>query len=319
MKRVIIALLATTIVVAAPSATHPARADEPVTLRIGYLRGTEPLNVSRIRGTLEARLAAQNVRVTWVGPFGAFAPAAEAVQANAVDLTVGSSTAAISAITGNLPIQIFAFQKTPGDAEGIIVPADSPIKSTRDLIGRTVAVNRGGSGDYLLSKALENDGVPEDSVKRAYLDPVDSAQAFNAGHVDAWAAWSVAYPTALLQYHARPIATAGRVHSENAVVYVVRTELARAHPEIVAAVLADLRSSNQWLVHNRDQAAQIWIDQLKFDPIVAKAIAAEDTTDPALVTPAERLEFQHTASWMLARKIIPQAASIDDHIWTAPK
>jgi len=44
-----------------------ACAAEPVTLRIGYLRGPEPLSISRLRGTLEQRLALKNIRV-WCGP-----------------------------------------------------------------------------------------------------------------------------------------------------------------------------------------------------------------------------------------------------------
>ena len=318
MKRAHLLASFAALAAAGTAGTLPARADDPLTLRIGYLRGTEPLNVSRIRGTLEARLRALNVRVAWSGPFGAFAPAAEALQGNAIDLTVGSSTAAISAVTGNLPIQIFAFAKSPGDAEGLVVPADSPIKTVRDLIGKTVAVNRGGSGEYLLSRALETNGIGQDQVKRAYLSPVDSAQAFISGHVDAWAAWSSSYPQALLQYHARTIATAAQIRSENAVVYVIRTEIAKAHPEIVAAVLADLRASNQWQLHNRDEAARLWVSELSFDPAVAKAIADANTADPAADTPAERLEFQHTADWMLAQHIIPQPAPIDDHVWRAP-
>ena len=76
--------------------TAASQAADPVTLRIGFLRGPEPLSVSRLRGTLEQRLAARNVKLVWAGPFNAYAPAAEALNADSIDITVGSSSAAIS-------------------------------------------------------------------------------------------------------------------------------------------------------------------------------------------------------------------------------
>src|SRR5262245_13199854 len=111
-------------------------AAEPITLRIGVLRGPEPLSISRLRGTLEQRLAPKNVRVVWVGPFNAYAPAAEAINADSIDVTVGSSSAALSSVVGKSQISLFAYQWDVGDSAGIIVPKDSPIRSLADLAGK---------------------------------------------------------------------------------------------------------------------------------------------------------------------------------------
>lgn len=233
----------------------PAIAAAPLSsLRIGYLRGPEPLSISRLRGTLEHRLASRNVKVTWVGPFNAYAPAAEALNADAIDITIGSSSAAISSIVGAAPISLFAYQWDFGDSSGIVVKNNSPIKSVADLAGRTVAVNRGGTGDYQLTKALEKAGLATDSVKRAYLTPVDSSAAFLNGHVDAWSAWSIFFPTAILEQDARVIATAKDFGSQNAVVYVVRTPFAAAHPDILKDVVAELQESAQWAQTHREEA-----------------------------------------------------------------
>jgi sulfonate transport system substrate-binding protein len=180
-----------------------ALAAEPLSLRIGYLRGPEPLSISRLRGTLEKRLTAKNVKVVWAGPFNAYAPAAEALNADSIDITIGSSSAAISSIVGSAPISPFAYQWDAGDSSGIVVKNNSPIKNVADLVGHTVAVNRGGTGDYQLTKALERAGIASDSVKRAYLTPMDSSAAFVNGHVDAWSAWSIFFPTAILEQDAR--------------------------------------------------------------------------------------------------------------------
>jgi sulfonate transport system substrate-binding protein len=134
---------------ASTSASVAASPATPVTVRLGFLRGPEPLSISRLRGTLEKRLAARNVKVAWVGPFIAYAPAAEALNANAIDITIGSSSAAISSLVGTAPISLFAYQWDAGDSSGIVVRNGSDIKTVADLAGRSVAVNRGGTGKLI--------------------------------------------------------------------------------------------------------------------------------------------------------------------------
>ena len=292
----------------------PAVAAESLSLRIGYLRGPEPLSISRLRGTLEKRLASKNVKVVWAGPFNAYAPAAEALNADAIDITIGSSSAAISSIVGTAPISLFAYQWDFGDSSGIIVKNSSAIKSVADLAGRTVAVNRGGTGDYQLTKALEKAGVASDSVKRAYLTPVDSSAAFVNGHVDAWSAWSIFFPTAILQQDARVIATAKDFGSQNAVVYVVRTPFAAAHPDILKDVIAELQDSARWAQANREEAAKLWVGELKLIPAVATRVANYEISEPVPVGEKELVALESLNDWLVGSKLLPRPAAIKEHI-----
>jgi sulfonate transport system substrate-binding protein len=291
-----------------------AVAAEPLSLRIGYLRGPEPLSISRLRGTLEKRLASKNVKVVWAGPFNAYAPAAEALNADSIDLTIGSSSAAISSIVGTAPISLFAYQWDFGDSSGIVVKNNSTIKSVADLAGRTVAVNRGGTGDYQLTKALENAGVASDAVKRAYLTPVDSSAAFINGHVDAWSAWSIFFPTAILEQDARVIATAKDFGSQNAVVYVVRTPFAAAHPEILKDIVAELQESARWAQLNRDEVAKLWVQELKLSPAVAARVASYEISEPVPVGEKELVALESLNDWLVGSKLLPKPAAIKEHI-----
>jgi sulfonate transport system substrate-binding protein len=291
-----------------------AVAAEPLSLRIGYLRGPEPLSISRLRGTLEKRLASKNVKVVWAGPFIAYAPAAEALNADSIDLTIGSSSAAISSIVGTAPISLFAYQWDFGDSSGIVVKNNSTIKSVADLAGRTVAVNRGGTGDYQLTKALENAGVASDAVKRAYLTPVDSSAAFINGHVDAWSAWSIFFPTAILEQDARVIATAKDFGSQNAVVYVVRTPFAAAHPEILKDIVAELQESARWAQLNRDEVAKLWVQELKLSPAVAARVASYEISEPVPVGEKELVALESLNDWLVGSKLLPKPAAIKEHI-----
>ncbi|MGO4715093.1 aliphatic sulfonate ABC transporter substrate-binding protein [Bradyrhizobium sp. 2TAF24] len=294
--------------------TAASQAADPVTLRIGFLRGPEPLSVSRLRGTLEQRLAARNVKLVWAGPFNAYAPAAEALNADSIDITVGSSSAAISSVVGSAQISLFAYQWDFGDSSGIIVKNGSPIRSLADLAGKTIAVNRGGTGDYQLTKALEKAGVPSDGVKRAFLTPVDSAAAFNNGHVDAWSAWSIFYPIALIEQDARVLATAKEINSQNAVIYAVRTPYAKAHPEIIREVLAELQASARWAQANREEAAKLWVQELKLSPAVASRVANYEISEPVVIGERELAALDSLNEWLVGQKLLPKPADIRAHV-----
>jgi sulfonate transport system substrate-binding protein len=291
-----------------------ASAAEPQTLRIGYLRGPEPLSISRLRGTLELRLAAKNIKVVWSGPFNAYAPAAEALSADSIDITVGSSSAALTSIVGTAPISLFAYQWDAGDSSGIVVKNGSPIKDVADLAGHTVAVNRGGTGDYQLTKALEKAGVASDSVKRAYLTPVDSSAAFINGHVDAWSAWSIFFPTAILEQDARVIAIAKDFGSQNAVVYAVRTPFATAHPDILKDIVAELQESARWAQTHRDEVARLWVAELKLSPAVATRVASYEISEPVPVGEKELTALESLNDWLVGSKLLPKPAPIKEHI-----
>jgi sulfonate transport system substrate-binding protein len=189
-------------------------------VRIGYLRSADPLTLAHSHGSLEKSLGALGVDVQWYGPFDAYAPVAEALNAGRIDITMGSSTAAISSLAGHAPLVLFGYQRYAPEASGIVVPQASPIRSVRDLIGKTVAVNRAGSGEYALVLALQHAGIPQNAVAKAYLNPPDSAAAFSEGKVDAWSAWGPLYPTALTSLHGRILITGREIDSKNAVVFV---------------------------------------------------------------------------------------------------
>ncbi|QYO62690.1 hypothetical protein [Leptolyngbya sp. 7M] len=78
-------------------------------VRIGYVRwGLLP--IARERKVLEETLAKQNIKVEWVGPFPAFAPVLEAVNAGEVDFTSGGDIPGISGLVGGTPVCIIGYQ-----------------------------------------------------------------------------------------------------------------------------------------------------------------------------------------------------------------
>jgi sulfonate transport system substrate-binding protein len=285
-------------------------ADPPIALRIAYLKGTTDLTLAKAHGSLERALGPRGVNVEWDGPFPASAPAVEALNAGAVDLTGGSSTSFITSRAGGVKLVLFAYQPQSAGNEGIIVLNDSPLHSLSDLQGRVVAVNRGGTGEYLLVRALNKAGVPLDRVTRTYLSPPDAAGAFNSHHVDAWATWDPFLSVMLLNDHARFLADGVQAGSENAIAFFARQDFLQAHRKVIAAVFDVLQKENGWGRAHQQEAGEIWARELGLLLAVAARLGRYNTNPLGTVGAAEAEHIEHVADWYVENGIIPKRPEI---------
>jgi sulfonate transport system substrate-binding protein len=274
-------------------------------LRIGWLRAPNDITTGRARGTLERALAAQGTRVEWAGPFAAAAPALEALNAGSIDITAGSSTACIAALAARIPMVIFAYQKISAGAEGILVKQEAPIHSLADLAGRSVAVNRGGTGEYLLMRALGRNGIDPATVRRAYLSPSDSAAAFAQGHVDAWATWDPFIVIATRRYGARVLADGTAIGSDNAVTLMASRELADTRRPLLQAVFETCLADNRWAVQNKQEAGRIWTEAMGLDAGLASAIGENNAVPTRGVTDSDIEQIAQIADWYVSSRIVP--------------
>ncbi len=294
-----------------------AQAAETITLRIGFLRGPTDLALAKEKGTLEKALAAHDVKVEWAGPFSAAAPAYEALNAGAIDLTTGSSTAFVTAIAAGLPLRFFAYQAMPANGEGIVVRNTSDIHSLNDLRGKKVAVNKGGTGEYLLSRALSNAGIPEDAVRKVYLGPSDTGTAFVGGHVDAWAIWDPFLSLAKQSYDARLLVSGKQISSENAAGYFVSEAFAQAHPDVLKWFYAVLQQENAWAKTHQLEAGKIWAKQMgQLGDGLAEQLGTVNTVPVTPVDSRAIAHIQHIADWYLQQGIIKSKPDIAAHVMT---
>ena len=110
-------------------------------------------------------------------------------------LSFGNVTSIILAGSQNLPLKIIAEgNSSTGDPatdfSGVVVPADSPIQSAKDLVGKTVAVNNlKNIGEVTIRNAIEKDGGDPKNVKFVELGFPDMPAAVANKQVDA--AWVV--------------------------------------------------------------------------------------------------------------------------------
>lgn len=207
-------------------------------LTVGPLTTLNTLSLATASGRMREALAPHGeLEVT--APFPAFAPAAEALAARRIDVTTGSSTSFVTALVGNPAMRVFAIEDNDNDTQGIVAAPGSGITSIPALAGRTVAINKGGTGEYLLRKALHKHGLQLADVRPTYLGPADAAGPFAAGQVDAWATWDQYLVTAELTPGARLLALARDVAAPNRTVHVCSAAAwAEAEPLIRAAYSA---------------------------------------------------------------------------------
>lgn len=283
-------------------------------IRFGALNGSNELNLSRARGSLDQALAAKGLSAEWRGPFAASSPAVEALTAGAIDVTVGSSTSSIAAIAAGKPITLFGYRAMSPLAEAIIVPAGSTARSLADLVGQSVAVNRGGTGEYLLVRGLETQGIDAGAVRRVYLSPADTALAFAAGQVAAWAIWDPYLSIALTRNGGRILAAGSAIGDENATVMIASQDFAKRRPDVTRLIFDTLKADVAWAREHPREAGLLWTKADHLPDALADRLAAANIGDFRAVGAAEVSKIQSIADWYVGQKIVPPFGGLADHV-----
>src|SRR6201993_1059421 len=167
-------------VVLAPIASGAA------TLRIGYQKAATTLVLLKAHGTLEKKLAPLNIEVKWL-EFAAGPQLLEGLNLGSIDFGYVGEVPPIFALAAGAPLVYTAYELPTPEAEGILVPKDSPIRTIADLRGKKIAFNKGSDVHWLVVKALEDAGLKYSDVQPTYLAPADARAAFQNGAIDAWA------------------------------------------------------------------------------------------------------------------------------------
>ncbi|MEU5217576.1 ABC transporter substrate-binding protein [Streptomyces sp. NPDC020807] len=289
-----------------------------VTVRIPDPGNSGVLARGKQDGSLDKALAAVGAKVAWTGSAGPFAPAAQAMNADQLDIATGSITSGITSLAQSPGFAFFTATDPDPAGEGILVREGSDIDSVTDLVGRKVAVNKGGTGEYLLLKALAQAGVPTDRVERVYLRPDQTAAVFNAGQVDAWAVWSTYAVAEIGSGKARFLADGAAIGSDNYSLNAVRSGFAKDHPEIVKALYAYLHDNSA--KERKDPAAylNVFTDagptavNGKAKEVQISFTAKGGTVDP--IGPEDVERFRTVARFYADQKVTPAEVDIAAHL-----
>lgn len=247
----------------------------------------------------------------WANFQGA-APLFEAQRAGAVDTSYAGDLPVLMAASGGVPLKIIATNVGDGGSNGLVVPADSPIHSVKDLTGKEVVVSsaRGSISQYLLYQALDEAGVKRDSVPVRFVLPTDASAAFNSGQIGVWATFDPYLGIAEQQ--------GGRVLRDGkglttALSFVTATQTSLDDPGKRAAI-ADftqrLEKARKWAISHPEAYNNVYAQLTRLKPQDAQKITARISHGIRPVTQDDIAKVQEVSNLFSELKILPNAVNV---------
>jgi len=279
-------------------------------LRIGFQKSASLLTLQKSQGTLEKRLAPLGVKVKWV-EFPAGPQLLEGLNVGAVDVGYVGEAPPIFAQAAGAKFVYIGNDPAAPEAEAIVVPKDSTIKSVADLKGKKVALNKGSNVHYLLVRALEKAGLRYNDIQPVFLPPADARAAFERGAVDAWAIWDPFLAAVEKQSHAREL-TDGREIVNNYSYYLGERSYAAHHPQVIQALFEDTQAEALWLKSHLPQAAALIAPLQGLDTDVVERALQHYQFGVQPVTSAVAGDQQKIADAFAGLGLIPKPIRISD-------
>ncbi|XXF08454.1 sulfonate ABC transporter substrate-binding protein [Pseudomonas sp. D2-3] len=309
LRRSLVALFAAAISFGAITQVHAE------TLRIGYQKyGT--LVLLKANGALEKRLAAKGIDVKWT-EFPGGPQLLEGLNVGSVDFGTTGETPPVFAQAAGADLLYVAFEPPAPTSEAILVAKDSPINSVAELKGKKVALNKGSNVHYLLVRALEEAGLNYSDIQPVYLPPADARAAFERGSVDAWVIWDPFQAAAEQQLQARTLVD-GKGLVSNHQFYLATRAYAEQHPEVVEALVEEIRAIGEWVKANNDAATAQVAPLLGLSADITRLAVQRQSYGAQLITPEVVEAQQKIADAFTALKLIPKQLAISDVVWHAP-
>jgi sulfonate transport system substrate-binding protein len=285
------------------------------TLRIGYQKyGT--LVLLKAKGSLEKRLAAQGVQVQWT-EFPGGPQLLEGLNVGSIDFGVTGETPPVFAQAAGADLLYVAYEPPAPTSEAILVPKDSPIKSVQELKGKKVVLNKGSNVHYLLVRALEDAGLKYTDIQTVFLPPADARAAFERGSVDAWVIWDPYQAAAEKQLQARTLRN-GEGIVENLQFYLATKPYAQQHPEVIKALVEEVRAVGEWSKANPEELTQQVAPILGLPADITLTSVKRQGYGAQFISPEVTAAQQKIADTFHQLKLIPKPLSVKDVIWTPP-
>jgi len=288
---------------------HAQTTELPKELRIGYQKyGT--LVILKARGSLEKRLADKGIAVKWTEfPFGP--PLLEAINVGSIDVgTVGESPPIFAQAAGADLVYVGNEPPAP-EAEAIIVPKDSPIRSVAELKGKRVVVAKGSNANYLLVKVLEKHGLKFNDIEVIYLTPSDARSAFESNRVAAWAIWDPYLAATQNQLGARVLAD-GKGTVANHQFYLSSRSYAEKHPQVVDILIDEIRKVGEWSKQNPGEVARQLAPQVGLEQPIVELAVQRMGYGVKPVTPDILAQQQKIADTFFELKLVPRQVRVAD-------
>ena len=230
----------------------PANSDNPP-LVIGYSNwaGWWPWAIAEEKGLFAKNGA--NVELKW---FDGYLPSMEALAAGQLDGNCQTLNDTISfaenAVNGEVAVLV---NDNSAGNDKIIVAEE--INTVQDLKGKKVAVEAGVVDDFLLTLALQENGMSRDDVEIVDLETGAAAAAFASGQTDAVGAFPPFWLTALKREGAKELISSKEFPGAIPDLLVVTQKLIDEQPEQVQALINTWFDVLDFMAENPEEADAI--------------------------------------------------------------
>ncbi len=288
-----------------------AQASASSTLRIGYQKSSTLTVVLKTQGTLERQLAPLGVKVSW-HEFTSGLPLLEALNLDNLDFSADvADTVPVFAQAAGAELTFVAQEAPSPAAQAILVRADSPLRTVKDLKGRKVGFAKAAGAHYLLIAALEKAGLSLKDIEPAYLTPADGRAAFERGAIDAWVVWDPFLSAAQRQSKVRVLADGTGVASYQRY-YLATTKFAKARPDVLDVIYAELQKAGVWVRQKPADAAALLAPVWGLDTATVEQANARRSYEVRPVVAGVLGEQQRIADAFLAEKLLPRKVNALD-------
>jgi sulfonate transport system substrate-binding protein len=280
-------------------------------IRVGYQK-TGVLVIARQQAVLERRFAGQKIGIKWI-EFTSGPPLLEAMSTGSVDLGAVGDTPPIFAQAANANI-VYVAGSPITNGQGILVPANSNIRTIADLKGKRVGFTKGTSAHNVVIATLEKAGLTYDDITPVYLTPPDAGPAFANGSIEAWAIWDPYFAIGEKRQNGRILINAHEVAKTNSF-YLANRDFANTHVRETREVIDGLAEAARWAEANRAEVANA-LAAVTGVPLEVQTVAANrasfligPVTDEIVTTQQAVADRFHKLG------LIPKPIAVRDIVW----
>jgi NitT/TauT family transport system substrate-binding protein len=194
-----------------------------------------------------------NVELKW---FDGYVESMEAFAAGQLDGNAQTLNDTISFAENAVNGQVVVLVNDNSEGNDKII-VDQSINSVADLKGKKVAVEEGVVDDFLLSLALEKEGMKRSDVEIVPLETGQAAAAFVAGQVDAVGAFPPYWLTALEREGSKELITSKDFSGAIPDLLVVSETLIKENPEAVQGLVDTWFDVLDYMEKNPEKADRI--------------------------------------------------------------
>lgn len=291
-----------------------ALAATPDTISLGFQKTGIPL-VARQLKVFEKRFEPRGIKVNWV-EFPSGLTLLQALDIGQISFGNSGNVGCIFQQAAGGHIDYIAAQPSGPKSEGILVKANSSIRTLADLRGKKVGYAKGSSSHDLIAAALEKAGVKLADIDSISLGAADAAFAYDSGDIDAWVIWDPYFAIAQKRTPSRVLAYTGDIKPSSGFL-LANSGFAAAHPELVREYIDGSKEAAAWAKSHPAEVTSA-LSAATGIPADVMTLVTQNASFDVTALSAPLLDAQqNTADRLYALGLIPKKVNVRDIVWKA--